>query len=385
MISPRHWAGSDYARNYVRNYARNMLSEIIEAAPFIDVVLDDDVATVAKLTPGFNKRHNSEQLFSHILTARMALAVHKEAYRNVSSGSAVCRHQVLIEAAASLRLDGGANAASNPVSQPGPIDAALSKRASSLTATVQSLQAGAVNQHSLAKLANLVTGSSNPWRQAPFAAGEHFSSQVSSPGCPRELALLMANWQEYVELAGRQTEPLVVVAIAYYQLLAISPFVQDNPALSRMVLQVLLVDMGLIDLPLLSLSREIQNEQTAHRLAFEEVSVSGEWHNWLSLCLTMIGSAAQQSVAALHAYQLVETDLQKRVRVALPKTDAKVLSDLLLENPVCRIRDVVVNGVAKRQTASVYLKKLCDEGLLFEQQQGKEKWFFNKQYLSIFE
>ena len=195
----------------------------------------------------------------------------------------------------------------------------------------------------------------------------------------------MRNWAEYVDLANRQTELLVVVSVAYYQLLAISPYQLRNPALARLVFQLLLVDAGLIDKPVLALSREILINETEHRLLFEEVASTGNWHNWLVFCMETVRRSADRSTDALHRYQEIELDAVASIKSVLPKLDSDELSNLLFKHPVCRIRDLVGQGVAKRQTASVYLKTLVANGMLSEEQHGKEKWFFNNSYLALFD
>lgn len=51
--------------------------------------------------------------------------------------------------------------------------------------------------------------------------------------------------------------------------------------------------------------------------------------------------------------------------------------------PYCRIANLVDNGIAKRQTASVYLKQLCDIGVLEEHKVGREKLFLHPKLLML--
>jgi hypothetical protein len=49
----------------------------------------------------------------------------------------------------------------------------------------------------------------------------------------------------------------------------------------------------------------------------------------------------------------------------------------------CRIANLVEKDIAKRQTASVYLKQLVDIGVLQEQQVGKEKLFMHPKLMQL--
>jgi Fic family protein len=51
--------------------------------------------------------------------------------------------------------------------------------------------------------------------------------------------------------------------------------------------------------------------------------------------------------------------------------------------PYCRIAHVVEAGLAKRQTASTYLKALADIGVLREHKMGREKVFLNPAFIDL--
>ncbi len=55
-------------------------------------------------------------------------------------------------------------------------------------------------------------------------------------------------------------------------------------------------------------------------------------------------------------------------------------SDLLHGN---RIGNLVDSEIAKRQTASVYLKLLCDTGVLKEIKSGRENIFVHPKYIEL--
>ena len=51
--------------------------------------------------------------------------------------------------------------------------------------------------------------------------------------------------------------------------------------------------------------------------------------------------------------------------------------------PYSRISNVVDAGIAKRQTASEYLKELCDIGVLKEVKAGREKLFIHPKLMTV--
>jgi hypothetical protein len=67
----------------------------------------------------------------------------------------------------------------------------------------------------------------------------------------------------------------------------------------------------------------------------------------------------------------------------LPKIYTWELVEVLFKQPYCRIGNLVEAGVAKRQTASVYLKQLCDVGILKEVKSGRENIFVHPKYIEL--
>lgn len=71
------------------------------------------------------------------------------------------------------------------------------------------------------------------------------------------------------------------------------------------------------------------------------------------------------------------------VRKNLSKMYSRELIEVIFEQPYCRIQNVVESGIAKRQTASVYLKELADIGVLKEKAFGKEKLFIHPKLMQV--
>lgn len=57
--------------------------------------------------------------------------------------------------------------------------------------------------------------------------------------------------------------------------------------------------------------------------------------------------------------------------------------ELIFVQPYTRIRNVVEAGIAERQTAAVYLRKLVIAGVLNEEKVGREKLFINPRLMRL--
>ena len=71
------------------------------------------------------------------------------------------------------------------------------------------------------------------------------------------------------------------------------------------------------------------------------------------------------------------------IRAQLPKIYSYELVNLIFELPYCRIGDLVDANIAKRQTASIYLKELVQIGVLREILSGKEKLFVHPKFMQL--
>jgi Fic family protein len=73
----------------------------------------------------------------------------------------------------------------------------------------------------------------------------------------------------------------------------------------------------------------------------------------------------------------------EQARTKAPKIYSKDLIELVFELPYCKIRFLEQRGIAKRQTAAVYLKTLADIGLLQSLKVGREVYYLNVPLLRI--
>lgn len=71
------------------------------------------------------------------------------------------------------------------------------------------------------------------------------------------------------------------------------------------------------------------------------------------------------------------------IRICLPKIYSHELVQVIFEQPYCRISNLVDKDIAKRQTASTYLKRLCEIDVLQEIHAGKEKLFVHPKLIKL--
>ena len=76
-------------------------------------------------------------------------------------------------------------------------------------------------------------------------------------------------------------------------------------------------------------------------------------------------------------------EVRLRVQEEAPGIYSKDLVESIFENPYCRIAFIEKAGIAKRQTASIYLKKMEEMGILEGFKLGREIYYVNRPLLGL--
>jgi Fic family protein len=190
------------------------------------------------------------------------------------------------------------------------------------------------------------------------------------------------NWAEFMH-QHEDTDPLVRMAIQHYQFEAIHPFTDGNGRTGRILNILFLVEQGLLDSPILYLSRYIiQNKSDYYRLLLS-VTHQQVWGEWIMFMLHGVEETCIWTTDKIKAIRELMQHTSLYVQQKVPKIYSWELVEALFKQPYCRINNLVSTGIAKRQTASVYLKQLCDIGVLKEFKSGRETLFVHPKYIEL--
>ncbi len=192
----------------------------------------------------------------------------------------------------------------------------------------------------------------------------------------------LANWERYIHEA-EEIDPLIRLAVMHYQFEAIHPFVDGNGRTGRVLNLLYLVDKGLLDIPVLYLSRHITRNKALYYRYLLEVTTQQAWEPWILFMLEAVRTTAEWTSVKIHAIRDLLDGTAATIRQKLPKIYSRELAELIFVNPYCRIGNVVEADIAKRQTAARYLKALAAEGLLEEIKMGRENLYINPPLLAL--
>lgn len=202
------------------------------------------------------------------------------------------------------------------------------------------------------------------------------------PEGQKTLQSLLNNWADFMH-KNTAIDPLVRMAIQHYQFEAIHPFSDGNGRTGRILNILFLVEQGLLDSPILYLSRYIISTKGEYYRLLLEVTSKGAWGEWIMYMLAGVEETCTWTTDKIKAIRELMEHTSQYVQQSLPKVYSWELVEALFKQPYCRINNLVSAGVAKRQTASVYLKQLCDIGVLKEYKSGRETLFVHPKYIEL--
>jgi len=197
-------------------------------------------------------------------------------------------------------------------------------------------------------------------------------SIIYTPPRGRPLILsLLRNLETFLR-EPNELDPLIKMAVAHYQFEAIHPFIDGNGRTGRILNILALLQTGLLDIPVLYLSRFVIQNKAEYYRRLRAVTEDRDWEGWLLYMLTAVEETARWTAGRVMAIRDLFEDTVERCRQEAPRIYSKELMELIFQQPYCKIAFVVDAGIAKRQTASEYLQELERIGILAGEKRGRQ-------------
>lgn len=325
------------------------------------------------------------------ISARAALAALKQAALLIPNQGMLINTLPLLEARASSEIENIVTttdklfrgAGSEDQADPATKEALRYSRA--LFEGFQALQTRPISTRTAERICSTIKGLDMSVRKVPGTAliNSATGATVYTPPAGETLLRdLLANWEAYIH-NETELDPLIKMAVAHYQFEAIHPFADGNGRTGRILNSLYLIQEGLLSLPILYLSRFIISRRADYYQLLHDVTRNADWEPWLLYILEGVEKTADWTTDKIAAINTLAEVTAAHIRHRLPKIYSHELTNLIFKLPYCRISNLVEDGIAKRQTASVYLKHLVEAGVLVEAETTKEKLFIHPRLLRL--
>ena len=248
----------------------------------------------------------------------------------------------------------------------------------------QSLAHQPLTTRTAEEICTTIKGHTMQVRKVPGTALAKESGRVvyTPPVGESLLRRLLANWEEFLH-TQHDIDPLVRLAVGHYQFEAIHPFTDGNGRTGRVLNSLFLIHAGLLNLPILYLSRYIITHKENYYRLLLEVTQHQMWEPWILFVLTGIEETACWTKSKIDAIRHLFDHTSNYARAHAGRTYSYELVSLIFELPYCRIQNVVDSGIAGRQAASRNLKKLVEIGILEEKTVGRDKIFVHPKLMDL--
>jgi len=214
--------------------------------------------------------------------------------------------------------------------------------------------------------------------QVYIGSSNHIVYTPPSPG--KILEAKLKNWFK-VSLDNGSVDPLIKMAMLHYQFEAIHPFSDGNGRTGRILNVLYLCNEKLIDLPVIYLSKYILDHKNDYYRFLREVTENGQWKSWILFMLEAVNRTAAFTLKKVNAIYEDYISVIDKVKTKAPDIYSHELIEVIYNQPYCKIAILEEKKIASRNTASKYLRRLEELGILASETVGRETLYKN---LSLF-
>jgi Fic family protein len=172
-------------------------------------------------------------------------------------------------------------------------------------------------------------------------------------------------------------DPLLKMAIIHHQFESIHPFPDGNGRVGRILNVLYLVRTGLLDSPILYLSRYITANKADYYRLMQAVRDEGAWEAWLLYMLDAIAKTSRETLELIEGMRSLMADYKQRLRSHPSIKYSQDLLNNLFRHPYTRIEYVQKELGVTRQTAAKYLDQLAESGFVTKHQEGRYNYYTN--------
>jgi Fic family protein len=198
------------------------------------------------------------------------------------------------------------------------------------------------------------------------------------PQHPDEILRLMGNLEQFInDPTICDWDPLTKMAIMHLQFETIHPFYDGNGRTGRIINILYLVQQGLLDIPILYLSRYINKNKLDYYQFLQAARIENSWQAYVIFMLNGIESTSLQTLSLIKQISEKMRYFESTMRDKLPRVYSIDLLNNLFRHPYTKIEFVSAELGVHRNTATKYLDEIVKIGLLSKRKIGRDNFYIN--------
>lgn len=178
-------------------------------------------------------------------------------------------------------------------------------------------------------------------------------------------------------------DPLIKMAIAHYQFEVIHPFSDGNGRTGRIFNINILMQKGLLDLPILFLSRYIIDNKNDYYSLLAGVTQRGLWKPWILFMLKAIEVTANLTFDKINDILSAKEGIVKAIDEETKIRKADQLVQMIFIQPLTKVSHLTTAGIYSEVTARNYLNELCKLRILEKRTISGHHYYLNLELYRI--
>ena len=204
------------------------------------------------------------------------------------------------------------------------------------------------------------------------------------PQLQNEILDLMSNLEKYINDDDfSNLDSLVKMAVIHYQFESIHPFYDGNGRTGRIINILYLVQQGLLDIPVLYLSRYITQNKADYYKVLQEVRTNNDWESLVLYFLKGVEVTAKQTITLITSIKNLMQDYKTTLRSELPKIYSQDILNILFKNPYTKTDFLETELQVSKRTSLNYLDAITKIGLLEKIKSGKSNYYINNNLIEV--
>ena len=201
------------------------------------------------------------------------------------------------------------------------------------------------------------------------------------PQSKEEVMDYMQNLESYIN-EDSNIDPLIKLAIIHYQFESIHPFYDGNGRTGRIINILYLVLKGMLDTPILYLSKYIINNKNEYYDLFQTTRKTNNFEDWIIYMLKGIEQTAGETIKIINRIR-EEMSIMKEELKSKTKIYSKELLEALFYEFYTKIPYIEKVLNVSDKTAQKYLDILVDLKFLTSEKIGRERIYKNERLFQI--
>lgn len=199
-----------------------------------------------------------------------------------------------------------------------------------------------------------------------------------------DIQMLMSDLERFVnDEYYCEIDDLVKMAVIHHQFESIHPFYDGNGRTGRIINILYLVKQELLTVPILYLSRYINDHKQDYYRLLQAVRDTNSWQEWVLFILKGVEITAKQTQVLIAEIKSLMDAYKIKIKDYNTTLYSHELINNLFKHPYTKAEFLVQDLHVHRNTANRYLKQLTEINLLVKQKIGKENYYINHQLFDL--